>query len=196
MEQGEITITISEIMEYLFCPRFTYFLNCLNIPQYEEKRYKVMVGREIHNDKKVINKEYLRKKIGCIDKYIDVYLYSGKYHIRGIVDEVLKLQDGTYAPLDYKYAEYNDPVFRTHRFQTILYALMIKEMFNCEVNRGYIVFTRSKNFLKEVIIKENDYLAGIEIVNEVLKIIQKNYYPKKTSYNTKCIDCCYRNICV
>ena len=55
MESVEISITISEVMEYLFCPRFIYFMNCLNIPQYEEKRYKVIMGREIHHEKKFIN---------------------------------------------------------------------------------------------------------------------------------------------
>ena len=55
-------------MEYLFCPRFTYFQNYLDIPQYEEKRFKVQKGRTIHEDKQRINPDYLRKKMGCIER--------------------------------------------------------------------------------------------------------------------------------
>ena len=99
-----ISITPSEVMEYLYCPRFTYFMNCLDIPQHEEKRYKVLKGREIHQRQAVINKNYLRLKIGVIKKEMLVYLNSDSLHIRGIVDEVLMLSDGTMAPLDYKLA--------------------------------------------------------------------------------------------
>ena len=196
MESIEISITISEVMEYLFCPRFIYFMNCLNIAQHEEQKYKVIRGREIHYEKKFINKEYLRKKIGCMEKHLDVYLYNSNYHIRGVVDEVLKLKDGTYAPLDYKFAEYNNKIFKTYRFQLILYGLMIKEIFKGDVNKGYIVFTRSKNFLKEIVITDKDFLAAIETIKEILNIIKIGYYPKKTPDRIKCIDCCYKNICV
>ncbi len=37
-------ITPSEVIEHIYCPRFTCFLNCLNIPQHEELRYKVLKG--------------------------------------------------------------------------------------------------------------------------------------------------------
>ena len=30
------SITASDILEFLFCPRFTYFENYLDIPQHEE----------------------------------------------------------------------------------------------------------------------------------------------------------------
>ena len=95
------SITASDILEYLFCPRFTYFENYLDIPQHEEKRFKVQKGRTVHEEKERINPEYLRKKIGCIERKKAVYL-SSERGIRGIVDEILFLNDGSAAPLDYK----------------------------------------------------------------------------------------------
>jgi len=44
-------ITPSDVVEHLFCPRYTYFLNCLKIPQHEELRYKVLKVRELHDRK-------------------------------------------------------------------------------------------------------------------------------------------------
>lgn len=46
--ESTVMITPSEVIEYLFCPRFLYFMNCLKIPQHEELRYKVMKGRALH----------------------------------------------------------------------------------------------------------------------------------------------------
>lgn len=189
-------ITPSEVIEYLFCPRFTFFMNCLCIPQHEEQRYKVMKGRKLHKNKQKINKKYLREKLHCIGKDMSVYLASDIFHLKGVVDEVLFIEDGTLAPFDYKFAEYKERTFQTHRIQSILYGLLIKENYNREVNKGYICYTRSNSLIKELKFRDKDFEQGAKVVEQVLEIIQKGYYPKKTKYPAKCIDCCYRNICV
>lgn len=213
-ETQGIYITPSEVIEYLYCPRFIYYMNCLCIPQHEEQRYKVMKGRDLHDEKKNINKAYLRGKLKCVGKDIDVYMSSDKYHLKGVVDEVLFLEDGTFSPLDYKFAEYREKLFKTHKYQSVLYALLIKENYlpdyvfqagradnafragNVEVKKGFVCYTRSKNLIKEIKYSEKDFKMAINIISEILDIIQSGYYPKKTRNSAKCIDCCYRNICV
>lgn len=196
MFENTISITPSEVIEYLFCPRFTYFMNCLDIPQHEEKRYKVLKGRELHERRAVINKEYLRKKIDCMGKETLVYLNSDKYHIRGIIDEVLYLADGTMAPLDYKFAEYKDFLYRTHKVQSALYGILIRENYQKEIKRGYICYIRSNYLVKEAQFAQKDFEEAEQTVQDVLAIVSKGYYPKRTKYPMRCIDCCYKNICV
>ena len=82
------TLTPSHIIEYLYCPRFTYFEYVLGIPQHEEKYYKVMKGREVHDEKLEQNKNYLRKKIGVVSKHLDQYLTNT--WLRGKIDEALE----------------------------------------------------------------------------------------------------------
>ena len=188
-----ISITPSHIIEFLYCPRYTYFEYVLCIPQYEEKYYKVLKGREIHNKKLEENKEYLRKRIGVKNKYLDVYLTSN--HLRGKVDEVLELDDGTYASLDYKFAEYNDILYNTYKIQTFCYAFLIESNFNVTVKKGFIVFTRSSNKLIEITIEEKDKQKIIESINGIEKIVINNYYPNATKYKKKCATCTYSNIC-
>ncbi|MEW6087243.1 MAG: CRISPR-associated protein Cas4 [bacterium] len=189
-------ITPSEVVEHLFCPRFTYFMNCLDIPQHEELRYKVLKGRELHEKREVENREYVRKKLGCMNKDISVYIASRDLRIRGVVDEVLELGDGTFAPLDYKFAEYNDFTFETHKIQSVLYALLIMENYKKPVKKGFICYIKSGNKIKEIIYNEHDFCYTKEVIDEIFSVILKGYYPKKTKWQNKCIDCCYRNICV
>lgn len=125
-----------------------------------------------------------------------VYLASGRYHIKGIVDEVLFLDDGTAAPFEYKFAEFKDRVFRTYRHQLAIQGLLIKENFNVEVNRGFICYTRSKNLIREVRFTDRTFNEAVDIIESIFDIIQKGHYPEKTKHMSKCIDCCYRNICV
>ncbi|MEX1211964.1 MAG: CRISPR-associated protein Cas4 [Balneolaceae bacterium] len=189
-----ISITPSEIIQYLYCPRFVYFEKVLAIPQFEEKSYKAMRGRYLHERKTRLNKSYLRKKLGVVDKHQEQYLTNDK--LRGQVDEVLELDDQTMAPLDYKFAQYKDKVFSTYRTQIACYAWLIEDNFNRPVNRGFLVYTRSKNRVIEIEIGEDQKQRVKELAKEIIDIIVNNRFPKATRYKKRCMDCTYRNICI
>ncbi len=189
-----MSLTPSHIIEYLYCPRFTWFEYVLGIPQYEEKNYKVMRGRELHDEKLEQNKDYLRKRIGAKEKYLDQYLTNEL--IRGRLDEVLLLEDGTMAPLDYKFAEYKDKVYETYQTQLYCYAWLIEHNFGRQVNRGYLVYTRSRNRLVEVPVREADKEQVKKCAEEIYRIIDRNFFPKATRYKKRCLDCTYRNVCI
>jgi CRISPR-associated exonuclease Cas4 len=165
----------------------------LRIPQFEEKSYKVMQGRSMHELKTVQNKEYLRKRIGARDKRVNVYLTNRL--LRGEVDEVLFLEDGTAAPLDYKFAKWEGRLYDTYRTQLICYAWLIEENFGVRVTRGYLVYVRSKNYLEEVPITPEDIQSVRQASRGILEILQKNQYPNATKVRKRCEHCTYRNIC-
>jgi len=189
-----ITLKPSHIIQYLYCPRFTYFEYVLGIPQFEEKFYLAMKGREIHDEKLERNKDYLRKRIGAVEKYTDQYLTND--NLRGRVDEVVLLADGTMAPLDYKFAMYDEKVYSTYQTQLQCYAILIESNFGRHVNRGFLVYVRSKNKLIEVEISEIDKNNVKYCVLEIEKIIDKNFFPRATSYKKRCLTCTYQNICI
>ncbi len=195
-EQNALSVTPSLVMEYLFCPRFIYFMECLKIPQHEERRFKVQQGRQVHENRTRINKEYVRKKIGCIDKELSVYLSSPRNRVRGILDEALYLRDGSMAPLEYKYAQFKEKLFNTYKHQLILQAWLIMDNYQKPVHNGFIVFVRSKNYLLNVPLNEQDFEKTKQVIDDILDIIYSGRFPKKTSSRSKCVDCCYRNICV
>lgn len=184
----------SQIIEYLYCPRYTYFEYVLRIPQYEVKFYKVNRGREIHNEKLERNKEYLRKKIGVKEKWLDQYL--GTEGLRGKVDEVLKLSDGTYAPLDYKFAQWKNRIYETYKQQLYCYAILIEEIYDGKVEKGFLVYTRSKNKLVEINIGENAKSEIRKSMDKMLEVIQGNKFPRATRVKKRCVNCTYRNICI
>ncbi|HOV83141.1 MAG TPA: CRISPR-associated protein Cas4 [Methanothrix sp.] len=196
LPEQEIFVTVSDALEYLFCPRFIFFIHCLGIAQHEEQRYKVLKGRELHEVREKVNREYVRKRLNCVRKEVSVYLTSHKHHFKGEVDEVLFLEDGTAAPMDYKYAEYKDTIYRTHKYQAAMYGLLIREHFGVDVKRGFVCYTRSNNYVAEIDLREKDYEKAKQIVREILMIIQRGYFPEGTKQKARCVDCTYRNICV
>lgn len=195
MENIAVSITPSLMLEYLYCPRFIYYMEVLHIKQQEDKRFKVKIGREIHRQKSLENRDYKRKKIGVVEKLTEQPLYSDKWHIHGIVDEILILDDGTAAPLDYKFAEYKERVYNTYRMQLTMYGMMINDKMGYEVKRGYLVYTRSKSHIEEVEIGQKERDEVLKYTDEILNIIQAGIFPKVKGVKRKCIDCCYRNLC-
>ena len=191
---GNFSITPSQIIQFLYCPRFTYFEYVLRIPQYEDKFFKVQKGREVHEKKARENIEYLRKRIGVKEKHIGQYLTNEL--LRGEVDEALLLEDGTMAPLDYKFAQFKDKIYETYRTQLYCYAWLIEENFQKQVNRGYLVYTRSQNKLVEVPISRENIASVRTCAEGIRDIITKNRFPKATKSKRRCVDCTYRNICV
>lgn len=190
------SITPSHVLEYLYCPRFIYFMEVLGIAQNEDTRYKVQEGREVHKYKALTNSDYKRKKLGVTGKEVEQELSAKRCPIHGIVDELLFLDDGTAAPLDYKFALYKDKVYNTYRMQAAMYAIMIEDSYNLPVKRAFLVYTRSKNMIVELEMTAGDYKKVEQTVSAIIEIIGRNIYPAGTKAKRKCADCCYRNICV
>ncbi len=189
-------ITPSEVLEHVYCPRFTWFMNVQNIPQHEEMRFKVQKGREVHRRRATENRDYLRRKIGAVKREVEVYLASPVLRLRGIVDEVLWLKDGNMAPLDYKYTESRETVFKTHETQIILYAMLIQEIYQQPVTRGYVAYIRDGSQLLEVPVTTAAITATGKLIAQIFDIIQTGRLPARTSSRLRCEDCCYKNICV
>lgn len=188
------SITPSHIIEHLYCPRFTYFEYVLRIPQNEEKYYKVMRGRELHLQRAQQNAAYLRRRISAVDKRLNQYLTNEL--LRGEVDEVLWLNDGTMAPLDFKFARYKGKIYDTYKTQMYCYAWLIEENFGKPVKRGFLVYTRSQNKLVELPIEREMMSRVQKAADNIRRIIRQNYFPKATRYKKRCLNCTYRNICL
>jgi CRISPR-associated exonuclease Cas4 len=191
-----IPLTVTHILEHLYCPRFTYFEYVLGLPEHQERRPLVQKGREVHRERRRINPTYLRKKLGVVQRQFDVPMASAALGIRGVVDEVLTLADGTMAPFDYKFAEEPGHIYHNQKVQSALYALLIRETFQVPVRRGFLCYTRSNFRVVELEHTEADFAEAQAIVQEVLAVIQTGLFPPATAWKARCADCCYRNICI
>ncbi len=195
-EPAPIPLTVTHVLEHLFCPRFTYFEQVLAVPERQERRLLVQKGRQTHEERRRINASYLRKKLGVVKRQFDVPLASVSLGVRGSVDEVFTLADGSMAPFDYKFAEDRGRVYHNQKLQSVLYGLLIRETFQCPVHRGYLCYLRSKHKIVTIEFDDADFAEAKIVLHEILDIIQTGRFPKATSWKSRCRDCCYRNICI
>lgn len=195
-EPTPIPLTVTHLHEHLYCPRFTFYEHVLRVPERQERRQLVMMGRQAHEDRKRINPTYLRKKLGVLARNPDVPMASQRLGVRGTVDEVLTLADGTMAPFDYKFAEYPGQVYLNLKMQSVVYGLLIEETYGVSVKRGWLCYIRSKHKVVEVEHKEEDKAEARRVLREILVVIRDEHFPGATKYRARCKDCCYRNICI
>lgn len=195
-EPAAVPLTVTHLLEHLYCPRFTYFEYALGVPERQGNRPLVLKGRQAHEERRRTNPHYLRKKLGVVRRQFDVPLASAALGVRGSVDEVLTLADGSMAPFDYKFAEAPRKVYHNQKMQSALYALLIQETFGVPVRRGYLCYVRSKHRIVELEHTEEDYAAVRRVLAEILEVIQTGVFPPATAWKARCRDCCYRNICV
>ena len=191
----DVLLTPSDILEHVFCGRFTYFERHLALPEFQERRERVKRGRDLHNTREATNRAYLRKRLGVVEKRIDVTLASPRHHLRGRLDELLFFEDGSAGPLDYKFARDPGRVYTTLRLQSAIYALLIRESFNVPVKRGYVVYTRSDNRVVEITYEPDDFRRVARVVGEILAVVTRGHLPRRAPAS-HCADCCYRHICV
>lgn len=189
-----ILFTVSDVLEHLFCGRFTWFEKYQMLPEFQERRHKVQRGRQLHTEREKNNRAYLRKRLRAVDKQIDVSLVSERHHLRGRLDEILFFEDESASPLDYKFARDPGRVYRTLKMQSVIYALLIRENMDVRVRKGFIVYTRSNNAVTTVDFSRADFQQVGIIVQEMLSIVTTGHLPPRAAAS-KCIDCCYRRIC-
>jgi len=195
-EPPPVPLMVTHVLEHLYCPRFTYFEYVLGVPERQERRLLVQKGRQAHEEQRRINASYLRKKLGVVQRQFDVSMASTRLGLRGSVDEVLTLADGSMAPFDYKYAEYRDRVYHNLKVQSVLYGLLIRETFQRPVHRGFLCYLRSKHKIVPIEFTDADFAEAEALLREILEIIQTGRFPRATSWKSRCRDCCYRNICI
>ena len=186
-------ISATDLQEFWYCPRFIYFMYVLRIRQYEEKRIKVQIGREVHKAKS-LEKEYLRKALGVVKQEKEVYLSNEELGICGIIDEILHLEDGSITLLEYKFAE-NKFKFRTQFFQAVYYSLLIDSNYDTDVKLCYFVYTRSGTKPVKYLISQKHKSYINDCISEFKRVYYEGYYPKRTKYLRQCPDCTYNRIC-
>jgi len=168
----------------------------LSIPEYEERRFKVKKGKEIHENRQKNNPDYLWKKLDVVKRYGTVELKSEKDHLSGVPDDIVELEDGSLAPVDYKWAVYPDYVYPGHRMQIGAYGLLIETIYQKPVKKGFIFYIRDGSKVVEVAITSSLKQRVRDATECIIAMIEKEELPEVKGREIRCLDCTYRNICV
>lgn len=186
-----MTVTVTDVVEHVFCPKFTYYSSVLGLRQYEEKRGTVKTGRQLHQKHEKTNKDYTphlftgKKLIGC--KY-----YSPKLDLSGKIDEAVETQ-GEIILIERKYTDYAK-LQDTLKVQLGLLSLLIEENTGKPVRKAQVIFSKQNRIVKNYQIDESIKQYALEMLNETKKVAYGCTIPF-SKFDNRCLNCCFRKIC-
>jgi len=190
-------VTVSDVKQYLYCPRIIYFDHVLHVPKPFD--LKLSVGKEKHDT--ITSKEKRRKGalfydplLDHSDKLFKVELESERLGLRGVLDYLIKTEK-EYIPVDYKFGfSKKGGVHLNHKYQLAAYSLLVEANFDTIVRRGYIHYSKDQINVK---IDFNDDLRKrtLKLISDIKNIVEKEIEPSGTRMTARCVDCEYQRYC-
>lgn len=184
-------ITVTTVVEYVFCPKFTYYINVLGLNQYEGKRGTVMAGKTLHSKQEKTNITYIPKDIEG-RKLVSLQFYSKKYNFTGKIDEAIENRDEVIL-VERKYSDYV-LIGPTINAQLGLLAILIEENIGKPVKKAIVIF--SKKHRNEIIVDIDDKIKtfAIKMLENTRDVIKSGIIPP-SNFDNRCLNCCFRKIC-
>lgn len=184
-------LTVTDVVEYTFCPKFTYFINVLGLDQYEQKRGTVTAGRKLHQMHERNNPNYsLQSNKG--KKLVALQFYSEKLDLSGKIDEAIEL-DEEIILIERKYSDIYD-ISNTIQIQLGLLSILIEENLGKPVKKAIVIFNKTKRKQISVTIDDTLKNQSLEMLEKTKKIIQMGIMPD-ADFDNRCLNCCFRKIC-
>lgn len=186
-------ITVTTVVEHIFCPKFTYYGHVLGLKQFEDKRGTVTAGRNFHIKHEKTNTSFMignRRKNG--KKLIAIQFYSIKYNLSGKIDEAIETADEIIL-IERKYSD-TAIIGETIKVQIGLLSVLIEENLKKPVNNAIVIFSKNKRQTFEIKIDNQIKNYALKKLEEVIKIIKTGAIPDSW-FDNRCIHCCYRRVC-
>jgi len=155
-----------------------------------------------------VHEEYVKKELRRKDaifyssefveaeKMLFVQLSSTRLKLQGIVDCIIKTEQGEFIPVDYKNMESNrGRVWMDHKYQLTAYALLIDESYSTCVKRGIINYIPEKNVIQlEITPTMKTHVK--RVLGHIKRIIQEEKLPPIRATKKKCTGGCgYKYLC-
>jgi CRISPR-associated exonuclease Cas4 len=180
-------ITVSDIVQYYYCPRKVYFLKVLGVPVVV--RRKMEFGKETHERerRRVTERDQVygfdREDVAEVLEGLQIEAPS--IGLRGKVDVALRLKSGEILPVDTKFTDHVI-VQRQHRKQLHAYALLLDYRFGVNVTRGVIYFAQQRRSVPVEISgsDKEDLKRDIRRIEEILsgELVPRGVAREKCGY--------------
>jgi CRISPR-associated exonuclease Cas4 len=190
LDSNPFLFTITDLKQYIFCPRILYYHTCL--PDVRPVTYKMEAGIQVHEmeHKRSVRRSMKITEIERGDRMFDVALQSQTLGLSGQIDEIIHIGD-RYIPVDYKLARKAGYHFKV---QVAAYAMLVESTFQTRVEQAILYLTLSKLSV-DVRITDGLRREVYKAIETMRDIAAREAIPPPTEYRQRCIDCEFRRFC-
>ena len=190
-------IQISGIQHYMYCKRSWALIYIEDIWR---DNFLTLDGDKVHERVHDSSSSEIRK-----DKFFErgVYISSEEYGLTGQCDLIeykndpngiqLRDKDGLWVIIPTEYKHGNGDSIDYDKYQLVAQMICLEEMFQTEIEYGYLYYKKSNKKIKIENTNELKLLIK-QITKEMRELIKRQYTPKIRK-NKKCKNCSLYNEC-
>ena len=186
----ESPFCVTDLKQWLYCPRILYYRLCL--PDVRPTTYKMQMGSEEGKAEEIREARRSLKIYGVEDGHreFNVVLSSERYGLRGKVDLVI-WRTAEVIPVDYKFSNIAGQHFQ---LQLMAYGLLLEEISGLTAQHGFLYMLPNRNAIevKFVARLRQKLLVTLEMMHRML---YSEPIPPPTQNQHKCLACEFRRFC-
>lgn len=186
----EPILKVSDIKQYLYCPRVIYFTYVL--PVEKKTTAKMEIGKEEHMKTARLEERRRLRAYGLAEgrRFFNTYLFSPRLGLEGVLDMYIAVPRGAF-PVDFKNT-YRMAV--NHKYQLLAYALLLEDWLGSPVRGGFIYLIPAERTVYVEATPEAR-LYTKQLLGAIRGLIVREQFPALPRRAGRCTDCEYRNYC-
>lgn len=190
-ESSLVPLTVSDIKQFLYCPRIVYFRTVL--PVEHATTFKMEYGKQIHDllDRLEKRRTLARYRLKEGTREFHVHVFSRRLALSGVVDMIFRTPDGI-IPVEFK-ASTREPGIN-HKYQLVAYAMLLEDVFQAQIRSGFIYLVPTEK-IHLVPITANSRLHVKRILGTIRNMIRQQRMPEPTRSHHRCRECEFANFC-
>ncbi|MBI2941440.1 MAG: CRISPR-associated protein Cas4 [Chloroflexi bacterium] len=191
MVEAQVELTVSDVRQFVYCPRIVYFRQCLGL--HPAPTYKMVEGKLEHQRTEDLEHRRGLKAYGLSDgeRVFNVRLSSERLGLAGILDMVIARRHEV-IPVEFKNTEGH--IRLNHKYQLVAYALLAEERWELPVRRCF-VYAIPRKAAVEVPIAPGARRYTRRLLNAMRSLVAGQAVPKPTRQRGRCQECEYRRFC-
>lgn len=187
-----ISLRVSDLKQYIYCPRIIYFYYVLPIPRRATK--KMEYGRLEHIEIMHLEKRRKLKAYGLLDgtRNFQVFLQSARLGMHGLLDMSISTASGEVYPVEFKHSISKKGLHQ--KYQLAAYAMLLEDSLRKPVRYGFLYLIPTKTIVSvEITISMREHVK--KALSAIRNIIASEKIPGYIRSKQRCTDCEFKNYC-
>jgi len=187
-----IPLRVSDLKQYIYCPRIPYFYYVLPIPRRITR--KMEYGALEHIEIERMEKRRGLKPYGVLEgeRTFHVKLESPRLGLYGVLDMMITSSTGEIYPVEFKHGISKQGLHQ--KYQLAAYAMLLEDMFRKPVKYGFLYLIPIKAVVPlEITCSMREHIK--KVLSAIRNIIARERIPDYIRSSQRCRDCEFCNYC-
>lgn len=187
-----ISLRVSDLKQYIYCPRILYFYYVLPVPRRVTR--KMEYGKMEHIEIQQLEKRRGLKPYGIMEgkRSFQISLSSTRLGMHGVLDMMITSADSNIYPVDFKHSLRQKDLHQ--KYQLAAYAMLLEEAYQRPVRFGFLYLIPAKKIVPvEITGGMREHVK--KVISAIHNVVMGERMPAYVRSKQRCTDCEFRNYC-